>query len=215
MLQVGLVNRSSSSVAPQRVIDPGQLDVHTCYACGLKTMLGKMKEEIMQAVKVELQAAHDREISKFVEVMRAELETFKVYIIRDLNKGKIVETSAKCLIVEHSKVSEGGDDSNEELLEDFDLGSTDGDESYDSENDIDSGEETPDEFLPPMAQSKNEVRPSGVTDKCIDLVDNEATVPLLERETPTALSVFNLAYQKADMIFKKVQWPRCWLVHFA
>ena len=170
MLQVGLVNRSSSSVAPQRVIDPGQLDVHKCYACGLKTKLEKMKEEIMQAVRVELQAVQEREVSKLVDVMRAELETFKVDIIRDLKKGKTVEKSAKRPTVEHAKISEGGDDSNEELPDDLDLGSTDGDVSYDSEDDIDSGEETPDEFLSPMAKSKNDVGPSGVTDKVIDLV---------------------------------------------
>ena len=76
MLQVGLVNRSSSSVARQRLIQPGQSDVHMCCACGLNTEPGKMKEEIMQAVRVELEPAHDREISKFVEVMRVELETF-------------------------------------------------------------------------------------------------------------------------------------------
>ena len=162
-----------------------------------------MKEEIMQAMRAELQAAQDLEISKFVDAIRAKLETFKIEIIRDLNKGTRVETSAKCPIVEHAKVSEGGDDSNEELPDDLDLGSIDGDESYDSEDDIDSGEETPDEFLPPMAKSKNKVGPSGVTDKCTDLVDNESTVPSPERETPAVLSGFNSAYQKVEMIFKR------------
>ena len=52
----------------------------------------------------------------------------------------------------------------------MDLRSTDGDASYDSEDDIDSGEATPDEFLPPLAKSKNDVGPSGVTDKVVDLV---------------------------------------------
>ena len=82
-----------------------------------------MKEEIMQVVKAELKAAHDREISKFVKVMRVKLETIKIEIIRDLKKGKGVDASAKPH-VEHADISEGDDDSNEELPDDLDLGST-------------------------------------------------------------------------------------------
>ena len=203
MLQVGLVNRSSSSVAPQRVIDPVQSDVHTCCACGLKTELEKIKEDIMQAVRAELQAAQEREISKFVDVMRGELETFKVDILKELKKGKGVESSSKHPTVDHAKISEGGDDSNEELRGDLDLGSTDGDASYDIEDELDSGEETPEEFLPPMAKSTNDVGPSDVTDKVGPLLDNEATVPSPEKGTPATLSGFNSAYQKAEMIFRK------------
>ena len=53
-----------------------------------------------------------------------------------------------------------------------------------------------------MAKSKNEVRGSYVTDKCINLIDNKATVPSPTRETPTDLSSFNQAYQKAEMVFR-------------
>ena len=57
--------------------------------------LGKIKAEIMQLVRAELQATHDREISKFVEMIRSELETFKGELIRDLKNGKPVDAGAR------------------------------------------------------------------------------------------------------------------------
>ena len=53
-----------------------------------------------------------------------------------------------------------------------------------------------------MSKAKNEVRGSYVTQKVINLVDIEATIPLPARESPQApLSGFSQAYKKAKMVF--------------
>ena len=170
-------------MAHQHLIHPAQSDGHTCCACGIKIELGKMKEKIMQTVRAEPEAAHDREISKSVEVMRADLETFKVEIIRDLKKGKGVDASAKPH-VEHADISEGDDNSNEELLDDLDLGHTDRDESFDSKEEIDSREETLEEFLPSVSNAENEAGVSCLTEKVTNPVDIEATIPSPTRKSP-------------------------------
>ena len=104
-------------------------------------------------MKAELQAQHDREVSKFAEVIRAELETFMAEIIGHLKKVKAIGASARPF-EKHADISEGDEDSNEELPNDVDLDSTDGDKCFNSEKEIHSGEETPYEFLPPISKSK-------------------------------------------------------------
>ena len=68
----------------------------------------------------------------------------------------------------------------------MDFDSTDRDESFDSEEKIDSGVETPDKFLPPISKAKNEVGGSSLMEKVINLVENEMIVPLPIRESPQA-----------------------------
>ena len=61
---------------------------------------------------------------------------------------------------------------------------------FDNKEEIDSGKETPDDFLPPMSKSKNKVGRSCVTKKVINLIDKEATahrLSLLLRRNPQKL----------------------------
>ena len=58
IMQIGLVNPSTASMAPQRVVHDAQRVTHMCCACGLKLELGKLKDEIRAAVREELKEAH-------------------------------------------------------------------------------------------------------------------------------------------------------------
>ena len=95
-------------------------------------------------------------------------------------------------------------DSYEHLPDDQDLGSTKADESFDSEEGIDSGEETPAEFLPPTSKGKSDVGGSSSTEKVINLNATEPTIPSLTREAAQEeFSGFTWTYKKAEMIFRK------------
>ena len=149
-----------------------------CCACSLKLELGKLKEDISAAVREELQEAHERQLAEVAKAMKGQLESFKLKIMTELKKAKAVESSirsfAQCV-----QRAVGEDDSNQPLPDDQDLGSTEDDESFDTEEGIDSEEETPEKFLPHVSKGKSDDRGSSNTEKVIDLIASGPTIPSL------------------------------------
>ena len=189
-MQIGLVNPSTASMAPQRVVHDAQGDTHMCCACGLKLELGKLKDEIRAAVREELKEAHQRQLAEVAESMKGQLKSFKIEILAELKKAK----------AEKAKRTVGEGDSNQPIPEDQDLGSSEDDESFDTEEGIGSGEETPEEFLPPVSKGKSDVGGSSHTEKVIDLGASVPTIPSATRED---FSGFTHTYKKSEMIFRK------------
>ena len=203
ILQIGLINPSTASLAPQRVVHAAQADAHMCCACGLKLELGKLKEEIRAAVREELKEAHERQLAEVAEAMKGQLKSFKLKIMAELKKGKAVESNTRSFVQRAERTVEE-DDSNQHLLDDQDLGSTEADESFDTEKGINSEEETPEEFLPPMSKGKSDVGGSSGTEKVINLDASGPTIPSLTREVAAWDFIgFKQTYKKVEMIFCK------------
>ena len=114
--------------------------------------------------------------------MKGQLESFKLEIMVELKKGKAVESSTKPF-AQRAERAVREDDSNQHLPDDQDLGSTEADESFDTEKGIDSREETLEKFLSPVSKGKSDVGGSSGTEKVINLDASGHYYPLSDQRS--------------------------------